>query len=418
MQHFIFFPFTFSSYLTVVLRRHMRGCVGLLVTLLLLTSAGYGQAPTFGDTTQLFPQFVSGGGWTTYIAVHNSTPQVELVTVELFRSDGSGLFNRIISLEPYETQRFSIEPSAQCSDGWAKLSSEGRFSATLLFQLVDSDRVVSEAGVLPADAVQNLKLVESVHLDQGLTTGIAIANPSSTKPSVITVRRLSDSGSLLGTGSFTLGPPQHLAKLINEDPFFAGIDGYDGVIEISATEPIIAVGLRLDGAQMATLPAITPDAGTTLTANSVNTIHLVDGAVTTPKLADKSVTADKLAPGSVVKSINSLKDDVNISAGQNITMNAVGNTLVIGAVSGLTGPVGMTWQGTWSSSTAYAVNDAVQYNSASYISIQAGTNHQPGTSSSFWSLLADKGATGAATGATSAPGATGPQGPQGPTGAT
>src|SRR2546427_4415272 len=188
MQHLIFFPFTFSSYLTVVLRRHLRGCVGLLLTLLLLTSAAYGQAPTFGDTTQLFPQFVSGGGWTTYIAVHNSTPQVELVTVELFRSDGSGLLNRIISLGPDETQRFSIEPSTQFSDGWAKLSSEGRFSATLLFQLVDSDRVVSEAGVVPAGAGPNLKLGGSLDPGEGLTTGDALTNSSPTKPSGITRR--------------------------------------------------------------------------------------------------------------------------------------------------------------------------------------------------------------------------------------
>src|SRR5207249_9563376 len=118
----IFFPFTFSSCFIVVLRRHLRGCVGLLLTLLLLTSAGYGQAPTFGDTTQLFAQFVSGGGWTTYIAVHNSTQQVELVTVELFRSDGSGLVNRVISLGADETQRLSLEPSAQFTDGWVKLS--------------------------------------------------------------------------------------------------------------------------------------------------------------------------------------------------------------------------------------------------------------------------------------------------------
>src|SRR6266581_5777442 len=219
MHNLIFFLFAFLSRFTTVLRRRLCGSVGLSVILLLLTSAAYAQTPTFGETTQFFPQFASGGGWTTYIAVHNSTQQVELVTVELFRSDGSGLLNRVISLGPDETQRFSIEPSAQFSDGWVKLSSEGRFSATLLFQLVDSGGVVSEAGVLPADAVQNLKLVGSVHLDQGLTTGIAIANPSPTKPSVITVRRLGDSGSLLGTGSFTLGPLQHLAKLINEDPF-------------------------------------------------------------------------------------------------------------------------------------------------------------------------------------------------------
>src|SRR5207244_3714516 len=64
------------------------------------------------------------------------------------------------------------------------------------------------------------------------------------------------------------------------------------------------------------------------------------------------------------------------------------------------------------------MNDAVAYNGTSYISIQAGANHQPDTSSSFWNLLADKGATGATgtTGATGATGATGPQGPQGPQG--
>src|SRR5437867_4435871 len=74
----------------------------------------------------------------------------------------------------------------------------------------------------------------------------------------------------------------------------------------------------------------------------------------------------------------------------------------------------MPGQGTSSGSTPYAVNDAVAYNGTSYLSIQAGTNHPPDTSTSFWSELAQKGDTGA-TGAT---GATGPQGSQGPTGAT
>src|SRR5881296_125390 len=74
----------------------------------------------------------------------------------------------------------------------------------------------------------------------------------------------------------------------------------------------------------------------------------------------------------------------------------------------------MTWQGTWSGSTPYAVNDAVAYNGTSYLSIQAGTNHQPDTITGFWSELAQKGDTGA-TGAT---GATGPQGPTGVSGTT
>jgi hypothetical protein len=34
----------------------------------------------------------------------------------------------------------------------------------------------------------------------------------------------------------------------------------------------------------------------------------------------------------------------------------------------------LNWQGTWNSTTSYAVNDAVAYNGSSYISIQAGSN--------------------------------------------
>src|SRR5262249_44373354 len=84
--------------------------------------------------------------------------------------------------------------------------------------------------------------------------------------------------------------------------------------------------------------------------------------------------------------------------------------------TGAAGSAGLVWQGTWNNSTAYSVNDAVAYNGASYISIQPGTGHQPDTSTSFWSLLADKGSAGTtgAPGPTGATGATGARGPQGP----
>ena len=90
---------------------------------------------------------------------------------------------------------------------------------------------------------------------------------------------------------------------------------------------------------------------------------------------------------------------------------------------GVAGPAGLTWQGAWNGGTAYNLNDAVAYNGSSYLSIQAGTNHQPDTNASFWTLLAQTGATGAngAPGPSGPTGSTGPQGvqgPQGPTGAT
>lgn len=74
------------------------------------------------------------------------------------------------------------------------------------------------------------------------------------------------------------------------------------------------------------------------------------------------------------------------------------------------GPAGLTWQGTWSSASTYAMLDAVYFNGSTYISlINSNTNNQPGVAASTaWALLAQKGDTGA----------TGPQGPQGPQGAT
>src|SRR5688572_8523098 len=51
--------------------------------------AALGQVQQFGETTQLFPQFAAGNGWTTHITLHNPTLEPQLVTLQLFRSDGS-----------------------------------------------------------------------------------------------------------------------------------------------------------------------------------------------------------------------------------------------------------------------------------------------------------------------------------------
>lgn len=72
------------------------------------------------------------------------------------------------------------------------------------------------------------------------------------------------------------------------------------------------------------------------------------------------------------------------------------------------GPVGMTWQGAWSSGTTYAVDDVVSDNGSAYIAIAANTNHEP-PNATYWNLLASKGDTGDT-------GATGPKGDTGAAG--
>jgi hypothetical protein len=90
--------------------------------------------------------------------------------------------------------------------------------------------------------------------------------------------------------------------------------------------------------------------------------------------------------------------------------------------TGATGPMGpsggsTSWLGAWSSSTTYALDDAVSYDGSSYISLTTNTGVTPGTNSSDWQMLAQAGAAGAQ-GTQGATGATGAQGETGQTGAT
>src|SRR5262245_42336827 len=105
-------------------------CIALCV---LFGMTAMGQAPQFGETMQIFPQFVTGGGWRTSLTIHNSMEQRQLVTVELLRSDGSLFLNRVVALGASETQTVSVEATPQVTVGWAQLSSNSRFAATLLF---------------------------------------------------------------------------------------------------------------------------------------------------------------------------------------------------------------------------------------------------------------------------------------------
>ena len=86
--------------------------------------------------------------------------------------------------------------------------------------------------------------------------------------------------------------------------------------------------------QVASEPELSPRIQLTSVGSSFNALR-ADLAQTVP---DSSLTAGKVASGQVVKSVNTLKDDVTLAAGNNVGITTSGNTLTISSTGGGTSP--------------------------------------------------------------------------------
>lgn len=88
---------------------------------------------------------------------------------------------------------------------------------------------------------------------------------------------------------------------------------------------------------------------TKVAANAINTTHIADNSVTNTKIADNAITSTKIATGTLVKSINGLKDDVVLATGTGISVSTTGNTITLtgqpGDITGVTAGAGLTGGG-------------------------------------------------------------------------
>ena len=255
-------------------------------------------ASQYGDTLQYFAQAAAGGGAVTVFSIHNPGSTAGQVRVELLDSDGLGFFSSEFSVPGLGVKTVDITgvPGA-IKAGWAQLTAlSGQFEATEFFQLSVSGQPLPRVGVLPCTPSTTMKFF--AYLVKGQTnTGLAVANPSGTENAAITLRRYNTMGALVGTSSTTLGPHKHLARFLSEDPWFPGLDDFEGIVELESTQPVILTMLRSDSALLSSAAVLTPYLSG-VAPGSVTTEYLADGAVTTEKVSSKAITADKLADNS------------------------------------------------------------------------------------------------------------------------
>jgi len=121
--------------------------------------------------------------------------------------------------------------------------------------------------------------------------------------------------------------------------------------------------------------------------------------------------------------MRTVEDGEGTSSALKVSSSGVQIAGTLDVTGNVTGVPHVDYQGSYSSSTAYIEDDVVVYNGSSYIAKGNTTGNAP-TNTTYWGLLAQKGANGTdgtngtngTNGATGPVGPQGPQGPQGPTG--
>ncbi len=168
--------------------------------------------------------------------------------------------------------------------------------------------------------------VAALAITDGSITSGKIANGSAVR----SLNALSDHLTLAASGGATISTVGNTIT-INAGSGSAGsgiqgVQNTDNTLDImNPNGPTATINIKDQGITAAKLAD-----------NSVNSAKIQDGQVQTSDVADNAIISSKIPVAQVVKSINTLRDDVMLAAGNNVTITPVGNTLSIASTGGAT----------------------------------------------------------------------------------
>jgi hypothetical protein len=201
----------------------------------------------FGAREQYFAHFGRGGGAVTEFTVYNPGSKSVDVTLEVFRSSGTRLATRVVTVGPGATRTASFVGGESAEAGWVRLFADGDFSATEFFQTP-----IGNVGVLPGFPANRQRIF--AFLGETTSTGFALANPNDEEAD-FRLQWFSSSGNPLGSVDLQLPARGHMALFLDQEPISMQ---QNGTVEIVSDRPLLALTLRLDERLLASVGLVSP----------------------------------------------------------------------------------------------------------------------------------------------------------------
>ncbi|MEE8586649.1 MAG: hypothetical protein V3T83_17545, partial [Acidobacteriota bacterium] len=219
-------------------------------------------SPAGGPTTRRFAQFGDGDGISSTIVLVNPFEEETNGTVRLFASDGSPLLVDIngkpvegvfsFSLPARGVAFFAGDGAGDLATGWVEVESDLPVGGTILFA-----GGFGVAGVGSVEAWRRFLLPVESDLSSEVQTGVALANPQDSAVEVALTLRGEDGKPITGgSAGLSLSARGQLAQFPSEifDAQLIDLSNFRGTLEVSASQPVVGMAIRVSPGEFATLP--------------------------------------------------------------------------------------------------------------------------------------------------------------------
>jgi len=204
-----------------------------------------------------FPQFADGAGYSTTIALFNTSGAFETGTLHLFANDGSPLAARQLNGPSASSFAYSIPPGGvyvlqtdaspqDVQTGWAELIPDGGTITPVgagVLQFIRDGVLVTETGIPSVAPTTHARVFVDTSL--GHNMGMAIGNPGNA-PLNLSLQAFQMDGTTqagVADGPIALDARGHAASFV--DQLISGLPpGFQGVLDITGDSPFVVTTYR------------------------------------------------------------------------------------------------------------------------------------------------------------------------------